>query len=115
MLKKRKKKIVFIILIIISFLILYESSDLKVAICTVSKKENLYIKEYLDYYLKLGVKHIFIYDYNDDNSEQIIDIIGKSYKKYVTIYRNIKDSIKNQSLAYTTCYNNNNNKFDGFL
>ena len=45
-----------------------------------AKKENEYIKEYVDYYIKLGVDHIFIYDNNDEYSEKISDIIDKSYK-----------------------------------
>lgn len=111
---KRKKFVFFLILIIIYqfFFFLYKSFNLKIAICTLAKEENLYIKEYVDYYKKLGVNHIFIYDNNDENKEKIDDIIGKSYKDFVTIYRNKKGSINNQSVAYTTCYNNNNKKFD---
>ena len=79
------------------------------------KKENLYVKEFIDYYIKLGVDHIFIYDDNDINSERISDVIDKSYKKYVTIYENKKKIIRNQRNAFTTCYNNNKKIFDWFL
>ena len=84
---------------------------MKVAICTMAKKENLYIKEFVDYYIKLGFSHIFIYDNNDPNDEKISDVINiKKYKDYVTIYEN--KSITNQPTAYTTCYNNNNKNFN---
>lgn len=79
------KIIIIFIFIIISIFLLYKSSNIKIAICTMAKKENLYIKEYVDYYIKLGIDHIFIYDNNDDNTEKISDIIGKSYKHYITI------------------------------
>ena len=79
------------------------------------KKENLYIKEFIDYYIKLGIDHIFIYDDNDPNTEKMSDIINDTYKNTVTIYENIKNTIKHQNLAFTTCYNNNINKFDWFI
>lgn len=91
------------------------TNNIKVALCTMGKKENLYIKEFIDYYIKLGIDHIFIYDDNDPNTEKMSDMINDSYKNTVTIYENIKNTIKNQSIAFTTCYNNNINKFDWFI
>ncbi len=62
---------------------------MKIAICTMAKKEHLYIKEFVDYYINLGFSHIFIYDNNSPNDEKISDVInGKQYKDYVTIYEN---------------------------
>ena len=46
-----------------------KANDLKVALCTMGKFENLYVKEYVDYYVKLGIDHLFIYDDNDPNTE----------------------------------------------
>ena len=85
---------------------------LKIAICTMGKKENLYAKEFVDYYKKLGINHIFIYDDNDPNTEKISDVIDKTYKKFVTIYESSKSFIKNQKIAFTKCYNDNKNKYD---
>lgn len=118
--RKIIKIIISYILIIIYYILLIpffkrRYINLKVAICTMGKKENLYIKEFIDYYIKLGVDHIFIYDDNDINSERISDVIDKSYKKYVTIYENKKKIIRNQRNAFTTCYNNNKKIFDWFL
>ena len=79
-LKKKFKIILFLLLTFFNQLIIYKFSNLKIAICTMAKKENEYIKEYVDYYIKLGVDHIFIYDNNDEYSEKISDIIDKSYK-----------------------------------
>ena len=36
----------------------YEKNSIKIALCTMGKKENLYIKEFVDYYIKLGIDHI---------------------------------------------------------
>ena len=111
----KMKILAIFLLIIINNILFNQTLNLKIAICTMAKKENLYIKEFVDYYLHLGIDHIFIYDDNDINSEKISDILDKSYKDNVTIFDNIKDRIKNQSMAYTSCYNNNKNKFDWFF
>ena len=85
--------------------------NLKLAICTMARNENLYIKEYVDYYLKLGFDHIFIFDDNEPNVENISDIINESYKDFVTIY-DYRMIINNQKVAFTLCYEMNKNKFD---
>ena len=107
-----------ILLIIIYFFIPFcyykKPLNIKVAICTMAKQENLYIKEFVDYYINLGINHFYIYDSNDPNTEKISDIIGKEYKKYVTIYENKKEII-NQTIAYTKCYNSNKYKFNWII
>ena len=78
-----------------------------------AKNENLYIKEFVDYYLKLGIDHIFIYDDNEPNTEKISNVFNNSYKSHITIYDNIiNKTLKDQSQVYTLCYNNNKNVFD---
>ena len=58
---------------------------------------------------------IIFFDDNEPNTERISDIVEDKYKPYVTIYENMKDTIKNQSIAFTTCYHNNIDKFDWFI
>lgn len=79
------------------------------------RKENLYVKEFVEYYIKLGINHIFIYDDNEQNTEKISDALGSKYKNKVTIYENIKEKINSQPEAFTNCYHNNLNKYDWFL
>ena len=52
-----------------------KTQTMKIALCTVGKKENLYAKEFIEYYINLGVNHIFIYDDNEKNDEKIGVII----------------------------------------
>ena len=74
--KKINKFIFYLFLnIIIIIILIFKRIKIKIAICTMGKKENLYIKEFILYYKKLGVDKIFIYDDNDDNSEKINDVI----------------------------------------
>ena len=51
------------------------------------KLKNLYVEEYVNHYIKLGVDKIFIYDDNDINTEKFSDVLKKrKYGKYVTIF-----------------------------
>ena len=75
----KKYFILFIIFFIIFFISKINKKKLiKVALCTMGKKENLYVQEFIDYYLKLGIDKIFIYDDNDNNTEKISDAIANT-------------------------------------
>jgi len=88
---------------------------IKVALCTMGRKENLYIKEFIEYYLKLDIDHIFIYDDNEPGTEKMSDVLEKKYLNNVTIFNAKSLSIRGQPDAFTKCYNSYKNKFDWFL
>ena len=92
-----------------------DKNNLNIALCTMGKKENLYAKEFLEYYIKLGVDHMFIYDNNDPFTEKIEDVIDKNYKNKISFYETKKYNIYNQKEAFTNCYINNLKKFDFFI
>ena len=72
-----KYKIIFSIIIILEIFLLYEQNNkLKICVCTIAKKENLYIKEFIDHYKKYGVDKIYIYDNNEINGEKIETILS---------------------------------------
>ena len=50
------------------------------AICLIAKQENRYIKEFVNYYKKLKITKIFLYDINDLNGEHFEDILSKYIK-----------------------------------
>ena len=84
----------------------------KVCICAVAKRENLYIKEYVNYYKDLGYSHIFIYDNNDPDDERFEDVIQDEINSnFVTIidYRGKK---RIQCEAYIDCYEKYNKDYD---
>ena len=83
--KNRNKKKVFIIYLIICFFLLNfilgnnllrKNKIIKVCLCTSGKKENLYVKEFVEHYKKYGVNKIYIYDNNDLNDEHFDDVIS---------------------------------------
>ena len=68
-------KIIFILVLLIwCFIkrqILPLNQKLKVCLCTPVKKENLYIKEFIEHYKSYNVDKIFLYDNNDINGEHL--------------------------------------------
>ena len=34
-----------------------DKKDIKIALCTMGRTENLYVKEFIEYYIKLGIDH----------------------------------------------------------
>ena len=86
---------------------------IKVAMCSIGKKENLYVKEFISYYIKLGIDHLFIYDNNEPNTEKISNEIEYPFKKFITISE--KHKHKSQIYLFNDYYKKNNNKFDWFL
>ena len=79
------------------------------------RKENLYSKEFMEYYMKLGVDHLFIYDNNKPFTEKIRDTLNRSYINKITFYETESINISHQSQAFTDCYRNNLYKFDWFI
>ena len=92
-----------------------KNKNIKIALCTMGKKENLYAKEFVEYYIILGVDHIFIYDNNEPLTEKIHDVLGNKYKERITIYETHNLNISCQQEAFTDCYNNNLKNYDWFI
>ena len=80
------------------------------------KNENLYIKEFVNHYRKLGYDHIFIYDNNNINGERIEDIVQQEINEGFISLINLRGyrGKKNTPLldAYYHCYENNNKKYN---
>ena len=53
----------------------FNKTDIKVCLCIMGKEENLYAKEYVEHYKKLGYNHIFLYDNNELNGERFEDVL----------------------------------------
>jgi hypothetical protein len=86
-----------------------------IGICSIGKKENLYAKEFVEYYLKLGIKKIIIYDNNEINGEKFEDTL----KEYVTNEKveiiDIHGFESAQFPSYMDCYYKYGNQFDFIL
>ena len=87
----------------------------KVCVCTVGKKENKYIIEYIEHYKSLGVDKIFLYDNNDKNGEKFETILSDYIKEDFVEVFNYRGQTAIQLKIYGDCYNNNKNEYDWFI
>ena len=124
--KQLKIFIIFILLVISYFMLkklknkiilpnLYNSininnkkkSNTTIAMCTIAKMENRYIKYFVDYYIKLGYDHIYLYDNNDPGGEKIddLDIVKDGIKKGLITVISYRPNISNPvTESYYDCY-----------
>lgn len=88
----------------------------KVGLCVIGKLENLYAREYVNHYKKLGYNHIFIYDNNNKNEEKFEEVLEEEINNgFVSIidyrgFRGTKDSP--QFDAYYDCYEKYNKEYN---
>ena len=83
-----------------------------VGICTIGRKENLYAKEFVEYYLKLGIKKIIIYDNNDINEEKFEDVLVEYIKNNSVEIIDVRGIISVQLPLYNLCYKKYGEQFD---
>ena len=86
---------------------------MKVYLCALAKNEHLYINEWVNHYLKLGVDKIFIFDNDDKDAPNIRDYIDKECLSQIRIInaRGIHRP-KMQHEFYTNFYNVEKDNFD---
>jgi hypothetical protein len=94
-----------------------KQDKLGICICSIVKNENLYIREFINYYYLLGVDKIIIYDNNDIEGETINNII-KDYiiNQFVEII-DVRGLSSIQIPIYNYCYRKNKDIYDwiGFI
>lgn len=93
----------------------YSSITYKTILCTIVKNENLYIKEFVEHYLTIGINKIIVYDNNEEKGEKM-DQILKNYieKGYIDII-NIRGKRMAQMLSFKDCYSKNKNLYDWIM
>jgi hypothetical protein len=120
---------IMMILILISFFINFEMNymienkiiknyiikNTKVCICTPVKKENRYIKEYVEHYIKYGVDKIFLYDNNELNGERLEDVIGEFIKKGIVEVFDYRGKVKPLFNIMNNCYQRNYQIYDWII
>ena len=87
-------------------------NNLKVCLCAIGKKENLYAKEYVNHYKNLGYKHIYIYDNNDINDEKFEDVLQEEIKENFVTIIDFRGKPTAQCVAYIDCYEKYNKQYD---
>lgn len=89
--------------------------NITIAIIACAKHEELYIKEWIDWNLKIGVDHIFIADNNEDTYTPILSDVIKEYidNGIVTIY-NYNNIHPIQPICYSEIYEKHGYDYDWF-
>ena len=87
-----------------------KEEKMKVCLCSIGKEENLYIKEFVSHYKKIGYTNIFIYDNNDINGEKFEDILQNEINEGFVSIINFRGYHYPQLKSYYDCYENNNHK-----
>lgn len=85
---------------------------LDVAVCCIVKMENLYLRDFIEYHMNLGVKKFFLYDNNDDNGEYPQQVIGDYIRSGLVVYKDVRGKHRCQLECYTECYNTHKDEFD---
>ena len=85
------------------------------AICVIAKQENLYINEFVNYYRKLGIKKIYLYDNNNILGENFFDVLKKEIKYNFVEIINARGKQKYQQPSYNDCYQNHLDQYSWFL
>lgn len=81
-------------------------------ICCIEKQENLYLRDFVEYYKKAGVDNIVMYDNNDVNGEYPQQVIGDYIANGFVIYKDARGKHRYQLDAYTQCYEEYRDKYD---
>ena len=85
---------------------------IKVALCVIIKQENIYIKEFVDYYKNLGIKKIYLYDNNELDGENLEEILKEEINIGFIKVINFRGLFRPQYKAYNDCYINNKFSYD---
>ena len=73
-------------------------------ICAIAKNENAYLYEWATYHLALGFSHIYLYDNNDVDDEQITDVLNTDeFIGKITII-DVRGQKYIQKRVYNDCY-----------
>ena len=89
--------------------------SLNVALIAIGRMENLYAREFVEHYKKLGFSNVIIMDNNHDGEEHFEDVLQDYVDQGFVIVENYRNQIKPQMRGYTTEYNKIKNKYDAVL
>lgn len=89
--------------------------EIKTLICCIGKNENRYVREYVEWYKKIGVTHICLYDNNDPDGEHFSDVISDYIEDGFVEIKDVRGQKVVQLKCYTECYSENKDKYDWIL
>ena len=83
-----------------------------ICLCSIAKNENLYAREFIEYYLVLGFNKIIIFDNNEIDGENFDGILEDYIKNNSVEILNIRGLASTQLAVYNYCYRKYNHQYD---
>lgn len=88
---------------------------LNICVCTFAKNQNLYINEFVEFYQKIGINKIFLYDNNDEDGENFEDILKFYINNGTVEIINWRGKSAEYEKMMSDCYQNNYINYDWLL
>ncbi len=107
--------IIFFLIFRYDLLRINKNQKLKVCLCTLGKKENKYIREFVEHYRKYGVDKIFLYDNNDIDGERFEEVINDYINEGFVELINWRGESKALIKIINNCYQNNHDIYDWLI
>lgn len=85
---------------------------MKLLLCCIVKMENLYLRDFVEFYKNMGVTNIVLYDNNDVNGEYPQQVIGDYISSGYVIYKDVRGKYRYQLEAYDQCYKEYRGQYD---
>ena len=85
---------------------------MKTLLCCIGRKENRYIREFVEYYKKIGFDHICLYDNNYEGEEHFEDAIGDYVDGGFVEIIDYRGRQMCQIRAYNDCYERFGDAYD---
>ena len=92
---------------------------MKFAVCALVKNENLYLREWVEHYIRIGFDKIYLLDNNDkygENPEIVIqDYIDQGFVEVDETYRGVEQIFSYQGKIYNECLDKWGKDYDWML
>ena len=94
---------------------LFFNKKMKILLCAIGRKENKYVRDWVEYHKNIGITKILILDNNHDGEEHFEDVIGDYIDSGFVIINNCRNKSAYQLQGYSECYKNYGNEYDWLI
>ena len=89
--------------------------NMKTLLCCIGRKENRYVRDWVEYHKSLGITNIYLMDNNYDGEEDFREVINDYIDNGYVILKDCKNKKSHQLKGYTECYETYGNDYDWII
>ena len=89
--------------------------EYRVCICTLGKKENRYIREFVEHYKKYGIDKIYLYDNNNIDGERFEEVINEYIEEGFVEIIDFRGKIRPMYRIMNHCYRKNYKNYNWLI